>query len=282
MGSGVHPPQSHGPAPGALLRLLEARAFPEHYAAIVTRAIWSAAPRGDGHPVLVLPGLAAGDATTVILRRFLKTRGYAASGWGQGLNLGLRPGVLEHARDTLRALYLEHGRTVSVVGWSLGGLYARELAKLSPEIVRLVITLGSPFTGHPRETNAWRLYEFASGHRIGSHDFHGPLRTAPPVPTTSIWSPNDGIVSWRCSVETRRDLAENIALDSSHFGLGAHPAALYAIADRLSQPEGDWKPFHRRGWRRFVYRDPRTLLARGTAGAASNARPLARSAIEQS
>jgi len=150
MGSGVHPPQSHGPAPGALLRLLEARAFPEHYAAIVTRAIWSAAPRGDGHPVLVLPGLAAGDATTVILRRFLKTRGYAASGWGQGLNLGLRPGVLEHARDTLRALYLEHGRTVSVVGWSLGGLYARELAKLSPEIVRLVITLGSPDTrGRP-------------------------------------------------------------------------------------------------------------------------------------
>jgi pimeloyl-ACP methyl ester carboxylesterase len=282
MESGVRPPQGHSPAPGALLRLLEARAFPEHYAAILMCPILRLAPGGDGHPVLVLPGLAAGDATTAILRRFLNSRGYVASGWGQGLNLGLRPGVLERAHDTLRSLFSEHGRTVSVVGWSLGGLYARELAKLSPEIVRLVITLGSPFTGHPRETNAWRLYEFASGHRIGSHDFHGPLRAAPPAPTTSIWSPNDGIVSWRCSVETRRDLAENIAVDSSHFGLGAHPAALYAIADRLSQPEGHWKPFHRRGWRRFVYRDPETLLARRAARGAPHAGLRALEPAEQS
>ena len=183
---------------------------------------------------------------------------------GSGVNLGLRPGVLERAHDTLRALYLR--------AWTCGerhrveprGLYARELAKLSPEMARLVITLGSPFTGHPRETNAWRLYEFVSGHRIGSHDFHGPLRTPPPVPTTSIWSPNDGIVSWRCSVETRRDLAENIVVDSSHFGLGAHPAALYAIADRLAQPEGHWQAFHLNGWRRLVYRDVQKLLARHT------------------
>ncbi len=262
MASGVHPPRNHDRAPGMLLRLLEARAFPEHYATILMRPIWGAAPKGDGHPVLVLPGLAAGDATTAILRRFLKSRGYAASGWGQGLNLGLRAGVLERAHDTLRSLFSEHGRTVSVVGWSLGGLYARELAKLSPEMVRLVITLGSPFTGHPRATNAWRLYEFASGHHIGSQDLHGPLKTAPPVPTTSIWSPSDGIVSWRCSIETRRDLAENIVIDSSHFGLGAHPAALYAIADRLAQPEDRWEAFQLRGWRRIVYRDPQKLLAR--------------------
>src|SRR5271167_4349144 len=180
MGRAALSSKSHGPAPGVLLQFLEARAFPEHYAAVVMCPIWRASPRGDGHPVLVLPGLAAGDATTALLRRFLKSRGYAAPGWGQGLNLGLRPGVLERAHDTLRALYLEHGRAVSVIGWSLGGLYARELAKLSPEMARLVITLGSPFTGHPRETNAWRLYEFASGHHIGSHDFHGPLRMAPP------------------------------------------------------------------------------------------------------
>jgi pimeloyl-ACP methyl ester carboxylesterase len=281
MDSGAPPPRDHGRAPGVLLRLLEARAFSEHYAAILMCPILSLAPRGDGHPVLVLPGLAAGDVTTAILRRFLKSRGYAVSGWGQGLNLGLRRGVLEGAHDRLRSLCSQYGRRVSIVGWSLGGLYARELAKLSPEMVRLVITLGSPFTGHPRETNAWRLYELASGHRIGSHDFHGPLRSAPPAPTSSIWSPNDGIVSWRCSVETRRDLAENIALDSSHFGLGAHPATLYAIADRLAQPEGDWKPFHRKGWRHFVYRDPETLLARRAArGAAGRLRAL--DPVEQS
>ena len=124
-------------------------------------------------------GLPAGDASTALLRRFLISRGFSPSGWGQGLNLGLREGVMERAHERIRELWAEHGRTVSLVGWSLGGLYARELAKHSPEMVRLVITLGSPFTGHPRETNAWRLYEFASGHRVDWHDFHLPLRWAP-------------------------------------------------------------------------------------------------------
>ncbi len=252
---------TQGRAPGVLLQLMEVRAFWEHYACIALRPFWPAAPLGDGHPILVLPGLAAGDASTVILRRFLRSRGFSPRGWGQGVNLGLREGVLERAHDALRELWAAHARAVSIVGWSLGGLYARELAKQSPDMVRLVITLGSPFTGHPRETNAWRLYEFASGHRIGSDDFHGPLRAPPPVPTTSIWSRTDGVVSWQCSVETRRELAENIVVDSSHFGLGAHPAALYAIADRLAQPEGEWLPFHLRGWRRLVYNDPRRIMA---------------------
>ena len=262
--------QTHGrrhreAAPGLLLQVLEVRAFWEHYAAIAMRPVWGAAARGDGHPVLVLPGLAAGDASTLLMRRFLRSRGFAASGWGQGLNLGLREGVIERTHAKLRELWIKHGRPVSLIGWSLGGLYARELAKQSPEMVRTVITLGSPFTGHPRETNAWRLYEFASGHRIGSHDFHGPLRAAPPVPTTSIWSPTDGIVSWRCSVETRRDLAENIIVESSHLGLGAHPSTLYAISDRLAQPEGHWAPFHRKGWRRLVYSNPhRRQVKHGT------------------
>ncbi len=280
MSLGAHPSQHGEAAPGLFLQLLEARAFLEHYAALALRPAWGAAARGDGHPVLVLPGLTAGDSSTLLLRRFMRSRGYAASGWGQGLNLGLRQGVMERAHDRLRELYAEHGRTVSLIGWSLGGLYARELAKLSPEFVRLVITLGSPFTGHPRDTNAWRLYEFASGHRIDSHDFHGPLRAAPPVPTTSIWSPTDGVVSWRCSVETRRELAENIVVASSHLGLGAHPATLYAIADRLAEPEGHWEPFHRDGWRRLVYCDPHKRRAKheSHAHAAVHAAP----AIEKS
>jgi pimeloyl-ACP methyl ester carboxylesterase len=248
-----------------MLQLMEVRAFWEHIATLAMRPMWAAAPSGDGHPVLVLPGLATGDASTALLRRFLSARGYAPSGWGQGLNLGLREGVLERAHETLRELWLRDGRSVSLVGWSLGGLYARELAKHSPEMVRLVITLGSPFTGHPRETNAWRLYEFASGHRVDWHNFHLPLRWAPPVPTTSIWSPTDGVVAWRCSLEPRPTLAENIVIESSHLGLGAHPAALYAIADRLAQPEGHWEPFHREGWRRFVYCDPEDYRRRREA-----------------
>ena len=274
--------KSQGLAPGVLLQVLEARAFAEHYAAMVMCPILNAAPRGDGHPVLVLPGLAAGDATTAILRRFLKSRGYAASGWGQGINLGLRPGVLERAHDTLRALYREHGRAVSVIGWSLGGLYARELAKLSPEMARLVITLGSPFTGHPRETNARRLYEFVSGHRIGSHDFHGPLRTPPPVPTTSIWSPNDGIVSWRCSVETRRDLAENIVV---HFEpLRPWGAPGRALCDRRPARAAG-RPLaglRSASSRRFVDRDVQKLLARHTAVRKTEAHLRAMELVEES
>jgi pimeloyl-ACP methyl ester carboxylesterase len=178
------PARRHEPAPGFLLRILETRALAEHYAAVAMRPAWGAAAKGDGHAVLVLPGLAAGDGSTALMRNFLQSRGFSPSGWGQGVNMGLREGVIERAHDRLREVRLEHGRSVSLVGWSLGGLYARELAKLSPEMVRLVITLGSPFTGHPRETNAWRLYEFASGHRVDWHDFHLPLRSAPPVPTT--------------------------------------------------------------------------------------------------
>ena len=275
MSAGAHSPQRQEAAPGLLLRFLEIRAFWEHYAAFAMRPVWGAAANGDGHPVLVLPGLAAGDGSTALMRRFLRSRGYAASGWGQGINLGLREGVLDRVHERLDKLWIEHGRSVSLIGWSLGGLYARELAKRSPELVRLVITLGSPFTGHPRATNAWRLYEFASGHRIDSHDFHGPMRAAPPVPTTSIWSPTDGVVSWRCSVETRRDLAENIVVDSSHLGLGAHPATLYAIADRLAQPEGHWALFHRKGWRRLVYSDP--LKRRAKRESHAHAAPARRS-----
>ena len=185
MSGNAHTSHGHEPAPGLLLKMLEARAVFEHYATVAMLPLWGAAPKGDGHPVLVLPGLAAGDASTALMRRFLKSRGFAPSGWGQGLNLGLREGVIERAQERLRALWLEHGRSVSLVGWSLGGLYARELAKHAPELVRSVITLGSPFSGHPRETNAWRLYEFASGHKLDWHDFHGPLRAPPPTPTTS-------------------------------------------------------------------------------------------------
>ena len=281
MTAGHHAPLPPEPAPGLLLRMLEARALWEHYATVAMRPLWSIAPRGDGHPVLVLPGLTAGDASTAVMRSFLKSRGFSPSGWGQGLNLGLREGVIERVHERMRELWVEHGRAVSLIGWSLGGLYARELAKHSPEMVRLCITLGSPFTGHPRETNAWRIYEFASGHRVDWHDFTLPLRWAPPVPTTSIWSPTDGVVPWRCCLEPRQTLAENIVVELSHLGLGAHPAALYAIADRLAQPEGHWEPFHRDGWRRLVYCDPEAYRARREKKVEAHAAATARIAAAE-
>ena len=114
---------------------------------------------------LVLPGLVASDTSTRPLRDFLNNRGYAAHGWRQGRNFGLRDGVREDMVDLVEELNDSHGRKVSLVGWSLGGLYARQLAKTMPDRVRSVITLGSPFASSPKATNAWRVYEMASGRR---------------------------------------------------------------------------------------------------------------------
>jgi len=258
----AHDPQngqdpSSVPRPGLLRLALEWRAGLEYGAGLVTQPLLRFAPRGDGHPVLVLPGMLAGDITTGPLRRCLKRLNYAPYGWEQGINVGPRNGVMQRCLARLQALRLAHKRKVSLIGWSLGGVYARELAKEAPEDVRVVITLGTPFTGHPKATNAWRLYEWLTGHRIGAPDIHGPLRKPPLVPTTSIFSRSDGIVAWQCSVEHPGPISESIEVEASHLGMGFNPLALYAIADRLSQPEGAWLPFERRGLRRFVYGNAR-------------------------
>jgi len=243
-------------APGFVRLALEGRAPWELGAAIAARPLLRLAPKGDGHPVLVFPGLIAPDMSTLPLRRFLKGRGYAAAPWKQGVNLGPREGVIEACLARLRELYEAHGRKVSLIGWSLGGIYARELAKVYPDAVRLVITLGTPFTGHPRATNAWRLYELVTGHKIGAPEIHEPLRAAPPVPTTSIFSRTDGVVAWQCSLEKPGPLRDNIEVEASHLGMGMNPMTFYAIADRLAQPEGEWRPFERSGVLALLYRDP--------------------------
>ena len=199
----------------------------------------------------MLPGLVASDVSTRPLRSFLRHRGYKVSGWRQGRNLGLQPGVQEAMIDLVQELSDTHGRKVSLVGWSLGGLYARQLAKMMPDRVRSVITLGSPFAGHPKSTNAWRVYEFASGRRADEEDprFGGSLSEPPPVPTTAIFSRTDGICAWQGCMEKPSAISESIEVESSHCGMGHHPAVVYAVADRLAQPEGAWAPFDRSGLR---------------------------------
>lgn len=245
-------------APGALRLALEMRAPWELGAGLAALPFLAMAPRGDGHPVVVFPGLIASDASTELLRGFLRRTNYRAQRWEQGRNLGPRPGVLEACARQVDALHRQHGRKVSLIGWSLGGIYARETAKQLPDSVRSVITLGTPFSGHPRATNAWRVYEMASGERIDDTPREWPnLKAAPPVPTTSIYSRTDGVVAWQCSVQEPGPNTENIEVDASHLGLGVHPAVLYAIADRLAQPDGEWKPFDRSWLRGLVYRDPK-------------------------
>jgi pimeloyl-ACP methyl ester carboxylesterase len=244
--------------PSRTLMFLEGRAFSELGAFLGALPLLSLAPKGDGHPVLVLPGLVASDTSTRPLRSFLKSKGYAVSGWRQGRNLGLRDGVQHAMVDLVHELNDTHGRKVSLVGWSLGGLYARQLAKMMPDRVRSVITLGSPFASGPKATNAWRVYEMASGRRADEEDerFGGSLAGAPPVPTTAVFSRTDGICAWEGCREQASAMSESIEVESSHCGMGHHPAAVYAVADRLAQPEGNWAPFDRSGWRSLVYPDP--------------------------
>ena len=145
-------------------------------------------PKGDGHPVLVFPGMGANDFTTVPLRNFLRGLGYVTQAWGQGFNFGPRDGVLKRCAADVRALSERHGQPVSLIGWSLGGIYAREMAKELPQHTRSVITLGTPFSGHPRATNAWRIYEMLSGQSADDPVMIERLRTPPPQPPTSMFS----------------------------------------------------------------------------------------------
>jgi len=236
---------------------LELRAPWEYGATLATLPLLRLAPKGDGHPVLVFPGLTASDLSTRPLRRFLRGRWYVPYGWELGRNLGPRDGVFHACRERLRTIRRRHGRRVSLIGWSLGGIYARELAKEFPDDVRLVITLGTPFSHGPRASSAWHTYEQSTGHRIGAPDLLAPLASPPPVPTTSIYSRTDAIVPWRYSVERVDATHENVEVEASHLGIGVNALAWCAIADRLAQPEGTWTPFARTGARALLYPDPR-------------------------
>ena len=246
-------------APSALMLALEGRAWFEWGSLALAWRWLQKAPAGDGHPVLVLPGLAAGDTSTWPLRKFLEQRGYAAYPWELGLNFGPRREIARGLVDRVRELHREHGRSVSLIGWSLGGALACALAARMPRRIRQVITLGSPLQADAHATNAWRVFELVSGYRadhphlarIGAK----PLRT----PLTAILSKTDGVVNWRLSMAPPGPQRESIEVAASHLGLGANPAVLWAIADRLAQPEGEWQPFRRDGLRPLFFRDPARL-----------------------
>jgi hypothetical protein len=236
--------------PSPLLLLAEGRAVREFAASLAFAPLLLLAPRGDGHPVLALPGFMASDRSTVLMRRYLSALGYRAEGWELGRNVG----GFYRTRATLRArlarLNNETGQKVSLVGWSLGGVFARDLALWAPDVVRSVITLGSPFARDPYATNARRLYEQVTGEKTSDAraDDLAAIGGDLPVPSTSIYTRLDGVVNWRCSIAREGPTSENIEiLLASHLGLGGNPAALWAIADRLAQKPGQFRPFARSG-----------------------------------
>lgn len=241
--------------PSKLLLLAEGRALWEAGATIALWPLLQLAPRGDGHAVIVLPGLGASDGSTELLRGFLETRGYAVQGWGHGTNCGPRPGVEDGLLALLRRLHQTSGK-VSLVGWSLGGVFARMLAAKAPDAVRGVVTLGSPLHGSPKATRAAKVYELLSGSPANDPRRNRWVRTMSTVPTTSIFSRSDGIVSWRSSFEEETPSSENIEVEASHLGLGVHPAVFYAVANRLSMPEKEWTRFVAPASLRAFYPDP--------------------------
>ncbi len=250
--------------PSPLMLMLEGRA-PMEFAALLAAAPWlRRLPEGDGHPVLVFPGLCANDFTTLPLRRFLRVRGYVPYPWEQGFNLGPRSGVLEGCIRRARMLAERHQAPISLIGWSLGGVYAREVAKELREGARCVVTLGAPFAGHPRATNAWRFYELLNGKAGHDPALIRQVRTPPQVPTTSIYSRTDGIVAWQCSINDHADHTENIEISASHIGMGMNPLALYAVADRLAQDPARWQRFDTSGPRRWFFKTV-TAAARAAA-----------------
>jgi pimeloyl-ACP methyl ester carboxylesterase len=236
--------------PSKLLWLTEYRSLWELGFALTAAPLLLTAPRGDGHPVLVLPGFLVSDLSTTMLRNYLNLLGYESHGWELGRNFG---GIAKNRaalRGRLREIFERTGKKVSIIGWSLGGVYARDLAVAMPECVRSVVTLGSPFSRSPNASNISDVYEAVSGEgpwTPGVHEFDaiaGDLK----VPSTSIYSKVDGIVSWRASQLRTNERTENIeVIGASHVGLGVNAAVLWAVADRLAQPEGAFAPFARGG-----------------------------------
>ena len=181
-------------------------------------------PRGpaDGQPVLVIPGFLCSDQTTFSLRRELARTGFRVHGWKQGWNLGAKDDTLDKLEARIAAL--GHARPIVLVGWSLGGLFAREYARFRPGQVRAVITLGSPFSGDPRQNNVWRLYESIAGHRVDNPPLPR-ITDKPPVPHLALWSRRDGLISPRAARGLDHERDEEAELDCHHMAFGVSPRA---------------------------------------------------------
>jgi len=217
------------------------------------------APRGDGHPVLLLPGFLTSDVSTYPLRNFLMALGYETFPWELGRNFGIKSvgQYGELIRERIEALANEAGRKVSLVGWSLGGIISRQMAREIPHHIRQVISLGSPFTGDPRATNVTPIYEMLTGDVLDEAAIEERLAAEAkplPVPSTAIYSKLDGVTAWEnCLEDEEGDQAENVEVFGSHMGMTLNPAVWSVVADRLAQDEGDWRPFERTGLRRWVF-----------------------------
>jgi pimeloyl-ACP methyl ester carboxylesterase len=257
--------QPHVGRPRLLYQLAEPRGLLE-LAALPAFLPWLAfAPHGDGHPVLLLPGFMADEGTLLVLKLFLENRGYEVQTWGFGRNVGFSSRHAKALEQKIRYMHHKSGRKVSLVGWSLGGMFAMYGAHEAPECVRSVVTLGSPVTFGPSGSQSpslvqalYRLIVHPMG--TAAHVTHlraKKLRTpkALPLPITCVYTLSDGVVPpQEATIDGDPSLHENVQVPGSHLGLGFNAMALWITADRLAQPEGAWSRFDPAGLSGRLYR----------------------------
>ncbi len=226
------------------------RALLEFASLIPAHAILTRAPRGDGHPVITVPGYRSNDTAMLALRRYLARWGYDPYPWGLGTNLGVgyqRIDYEERFLINVERIVAKRGEPATLIGWSQGGVIAREIAKRRPDLVRQIITLGSPIADAPEATTIFRIFKRTSSEEITSELMSFMREVATPLPNVRcicIYSLSDGIVSPDIAQDLVSPNVENIRVTSSHLGMAVNPLVLLVIADRLAQPEDDWQPFN--------------------------------------
>jgi len=224
-------------APHRLLWAREFLSLPKLLAAPL-RAPVRVPPFGRGRPVLVLPGFMNGARSIALLRASLASAGFAVHDWGEGMNLGARADAMARLGQRVEALGRASDGQLILIGWSLGGLYARVLAQQHPAACRLVITLGSPFSGDRRANNAWRLYEAINDHKVDNPPLAGDPGVKPPVRTIAVWSARDGIVAPRCAEGGEGQSDRRIEVPFKHFELVSARGAVAAVLRILREELG--------------------------------------------
>ena len=201
------------------------------------RAFGRLGERGPAHgpPVMIIPGFFASDRSTLGLQRALARAGYRVTGWGMGMNRGAHDRILQ---DIVREIErFAAGRPAILIGWSLGGIFAREVAKLRPDLVARVFTMGTPFSGDPRANNAWRLYERVAGHPVDRPPLEVDIGAKPPVPTIALWSRRDGMIAPASARGSEAQSDARVELDCSHMGFATSGRAIRRIVEIVRKAE---------------------------------------------
>ncbi|WP_338245142.1 alpha/beta hydrolase [Aurantiacibacter hainanensis] len=194
---------------------------------------------GRGRAALVIPGLTTGDISTTLLRRTLKTRGFLPEGWKQGLNLGADAAKLKSLEARIGELQRQTGHKVVLIGWSLGGLYARVLAHRCAHMVDMVVTVASPFSGDRHANRAWKLYEAINDHTVDNPPFSESVSAKPPVPTIAVWSAKDGIVAPDCCRGGEGEADHTVRIDAPHFTLGTSASCIEKILAKMAEVDAE-------------------------------------------